>query len=175
MHWKVDKITIKYQNRFMTVTEDELTTDHSQHVTFGIVRKEPAAVVIPWKGEKFTMIRQYRYAVDFVSWEFPAGHYEHNTIKETAQAELQEEAGLKADQIKEIGLYHIAPGHMTQVCHIFLATGLHQVERKLEKSELGMEVGEFTLAEIKQMVKDGLIKDGLTLAAILFFELYENK
>ena len=155
----------------MTVTEDELLTDHQQNVTFGIVHKQPAAIVIPWDGNKFTMIKQYRYAVDFDSWEFPAGHYEQNSIYKTAQLELQEEAGLVASSLKEIGVYHIAPGHLTQVCHIFLATDLSPVPRQLEQSELGMEVSSFTPQQVDGMIINGTIKDGLTITAKKFFDL----
>lgn len=174
MKWQLIKSTEKYRNKYMYVTEDELVTDHGEQVTFGIVHKEPAAIVIPWDGQKFTMIKQYRYGVDFDSWEFPAGHYEHDTVENTARAELEEEAGLLAGSIKEIGTYHIAPGHNTQICHVFLAEGLSSGERKLERSEKGMQIGIFSLGEINQMIISGEIKDGLTIVALKFFELMKG-
>lgn len=155
----------------MTVTEDELVTTYGYNVTFAIVRKNPAVMIMPWDGKKFTMIKQYRYAVNFESWEFPAGHYEHSSITETAHSELREEAGLKAGELRELGVYHIAPGHMTQLCYIFLATNLSHVPRELEKSEQGMTVGKFSPKQVDQMIKDGSIKDGLTIVAKKFFDL----
>lgn len=171
MTWQKLSSEIKYQNRFMTVTEDAVVNDYGDHLTFGVVHKEPAVMIIPWDGKKFTLIRQYRYPVDFESWEFPAGHYEHSSVEEAARAELEEEAGLKAGQMTKLGEYHIAPGHNTQVCHIYLATELTGGTRHLENAEKGMQIGEFSLTELNNFILEGKIKDGLTIVALKFFEL----
>lgn len=171
MPWKLLSTVEKYHNRYMTVTEDELETDHGDRVTYGVVHKEPAVIIIPWDGTHFVLVGQYRYPVDFFSWEFPAGHYEHASIEATARAELEEEAGLTADKLREIGEYHIAPGHNTQVCHVFLATGLKPGIKNREASEKGMLVKQVTLDELKVMIRQGSVKDGLTIAALKFFEL----
>lgn len=171
MTWQKLSSVVKYKNRYMQVREEELITDHGEAVKYGIVHKKDAVIIIPWDGTKFTLIRQYRYPVDFDSWEFPAGHYEHESVLATAREELKEEAGLVAGEIKEIGTYHIAPGHLTQVCHIFLATDLQPGEQHLERSEKGMAVGQFTKQELGEMIKKGLIKDGLTIVSLKFFEL----
>ncbi|MFH2019493.1 MAG: NUDIX hydrolase [bacterium] len=172
MTWKKLSSKQVYQNRFMTVTEEELVTNGGDKVTFGIVHKEPAVIIIPFDGEKFTLIRQYRYPVDFDSWEFPAGHMEHGSVIETAKVELEEEAGIIAEHLKEIGTFHIAPGHLTQVCHVFLATGLILGHRHLEIAEKGMKIGHFSHAEINEMIREGEIKDGLTISALTIFDLY---
>lgn len=159
----------------MTVTEDELITGYGENVTFGIVHKEPAVIVIPWDGQNLTMIKQYRYAVNYEGWEFPAGHHEHSSLIETARAELREEAGLVAGSIKKIGEFHIAPGHMTQVCHVYLATKLSHVSRELERAEKGMLVSKFSKSEIMQMLQSGNIKDGVTICAFKYLELLWGK
>lgn len=171
MTWKLLKSTGKYKNRFMTVTEDELVTGHGDRVTFGVVHKADAVIVIPWDGVHFTLIGQYRYPVDAYSWEFPAGHFEHADVESTARAELEEEAGLIAGKLEEIGTFYVAPGHLTQICHIFLATELTPGTRALEAAEKGMEIKSVTSAEIDQMIKNGLIKDGLTLTSLKFLAL----
>lgn len=155
----------------MTVTEDKVVNNAGDLLTFGIVHKKPAVIIIPWDGEKFTLIKQYRYAVDFDSLEFPAGHFEHSSVEETANTELEEEAGLTAGKLTKLGEYHIGPGHLTQVCHIYLATELKPGQRKLETAEKGMTVGQFTKTELDKMIKSGEIKDGLTIVALKFFEL----
>jgi len=156
----------------MEVTEDELLTSRGDKITFGIVHKQPAILIIPWDGEHLTMVRQYRYAVDFESWELPAGHMEHDSLLSAAEAELKEETGIKANKFKELGTFHIAPGHLTQVCHVYLATDLVEGKQNLEKAEFGMEIGKFTLTKLNQMIVDGEIKDGLTITSVKLFELY---
>ena len=44
----------------MQVTEDELLTSRGDKITFGIVHKQPAVLILPWDGEHLTMVRQYR-------------------------------------------------------------------------------------------------------------------
>lgn len=171
MTWKKLSSKQVYQNRFMTVTEDELVTSGGDKVTFGIVHKEPAVIIIPFDGKKFTLIKQYRYAVNFDSWEFPAGHMEHDSVIETASSELEEEAGIIASKLEEIGTFHVAPDHLTQTCHVFLATGLTFGKRHLETAEKGMKIGHFSHSEINKMIREGEIKDGLTISAMAIFDL----
>lgn len=172
MTWQKLSSKQVYQNRFMMVTEDELITDHGDQITFGIVHKIPGASIVPWDGEYFTLVGQYRYPVDFFSWEFPAGHFEHDNMESTARAELEEEAGLLAGQIEKIGEFHLAPGHHTQVIHFFLATDLSVGRKKLETAEKGMQVKKVTHAELNEMIKTGVVKDSLTIAGLKFFELH---
>lgn len=175
MTWQKLSSKIMYQNRFMTVTEDELMTDHGDKVTFGVVRKEPGASIIPWDGHHFTLVGQYRYTVDYFSWEFPAGHFEHADMESTARAELEEEAGLVAGKIEKIGEFHLAPGHHTQIIHFYLATDLRPGRQELETAEKGMQIKRVTHDELNKMIAKGEIKDSLTIAALKFFELYLNK
>lgn len=165
MSWK--KISSKqvYKNKWMEITEDEVETEFGKRLTFGVVRKEPFALIIPWDGEKFTLVGQYRYSVESFSWEFPQGHFQNNSIEETATGELREETGLKAEKIEEIGKLFLAPGHHSQICHIFLATGLIEGEKDLEEAEEGMKTKKVSIDEFKEMVKKEEIKDSPTIAA----------
>lgn len=175
MAWQKLSSKQVYQNRYMSVTEDVLLTDHGDKLTFGVVHKEAAASIIPWDGTHFTLVGQYRYPVDYFSWEFPAGHLEHDNLDEAARAELEEEAGLLAGKIEKIGEFHIAPGHNTQTIHFYLATNLTQGKQHLETAERGMQIKQVTHDELNRMIGDGIVKDSLTIAGLKFFELYLAK
>ena len=175
MTWQKLSSNQIYENRFMTVTQDELITDQGDKITFGVVHKIPGASIIPWDGESFTLVGQYRYPVDFFSWEFPAGHFEHANMESTARAELEEEAGLVAGKIEKIGEFHIAPGHHTQVIHFFLATDLSVGKQNLETAEKGMQIKQVTHEELNHLIASGEVKDSLTIAALKFFELHQDK
>lgn len=165
MVWK--KISQKkiYKNKWMEVTEDVVRVESGKKLIYGVIHKKPFALIIPWDGEYLTLVRQYRYPVRSLSWEFPAGHYDFSSLKETTKEELEEEAGLKAKKIKEIGRLFLAPGHHTQVCHVFLGTDLTKGKQSLSECETGMIVKKVTPKKFCQMVKDGLIKDSTTIAA----------
>ena len=175
MTWQKLSSKTVYMSRYIKVTEDELLTDYGDQVTFGVVHKEPGVSVIPFDGEYFYLVRQYRYPVDYSGWEFPAGHLEHDSLEEAAKEELEEEAGLVASKLEKIGSYYEAPGHLTQEIHVYLATGLTPGKQSLEPAEKGMVVKKFSLSEIEQMIKSGEIKDGLTIAAFTYFKLSHNK
>ncbi len=172
MTWQKLSSKIMYQNRYMTVTEDELVTDHGDKVTFGIVHKKPAVWIIPWDGEQFTLVGQYRYPVDAFSWEFPAGHMEHINLEAAAKAELQEETGLIANKLVKIGSFFVAPGHNTQIGYVYLATGLTKSTQKLETAEKGMQVKTVTPAELNTMISRKEVRDGPTITSFKLFELY---
>lgn len=170
MSWKRISSQDVYKNRWIKVTEDIIRNDEGKELTYGIVRKKPFALIIPWDGEKLTLVGQYRYPVEYFSWELPQGHYEHDSIEETAREELREETGLKAGLIKKIAEFNLASGLTDQVCNIFLATELADGETKFEESEIDMEmkVKKVTLEEFRSMIAKGEIKDGPTIAAYGF-------
>lgn len=175
MVWKKLNSKTVYKNRYMSVTEEELITDHGDQITFGIVHKGDGVSIIPYDGEYYYLIKQYRYPVDYLGWEFPAGHMEHDSVEKAALAELHEEAGLIANKITEIGNYYEAPGHLDQKIHIYLATDLEKGEQSLEPAEKGIKVGKFKMEQIEEMIENGEIKDGLTLTALLYLRLYLKK
>ena len=156
----------------MTVTDDEVVTDQGDKLTFGIVHKEPAVWIIPWDGVHLTIIGQYRYAVDYLSWEFPAGHAEQNSPDTAAALELKEETGITAKKIELIGNFFVAPGHLTQLGYVYLATDLEHGDRELETAEKGMLVKEVTMSGFEEMINDGTIKDGPTITAYTYFKKY---
>lgn len=166
MSWKQLSSKEIFRNRWMWLTEDEVQMDNGEQATYTVMHKKPFALIIPWEGEKFTLVGQYRYNVNFNSWEFPQGHYEHNSIQETAQKELKEETGYTADEIKLINSFFIAPGAIDQECMVFLATGLHKGEQELEDTEYGLKNRSVTLEQMNEMINKGEIKDGPTITAL---------
>jgi len=155
------------------VTEDEVETEFGEILTYGVVHKKPFALIIPWDGKYLTLIGQYRHAIQKFSWEFPQGHFEHNTIAETARVELKEETGISADSIKMVGHFYLGPGHHSQECKVFLAEGLTEGKANLQKGEKGMKLKRVTLNEFKEMVKAGTMEDGPTIAAFSMLQFIE--
>lgn len=165
MPWKVQTSKSVYKNKWMEVTEDQVETDFGKRLTYGIVHKEPCALIIPWDGHNLFLVGQYRYPVDEYSWEFPQGHFEHKNIVETAHIELREETGLTAGELQEVAVFNLAPGHHSQKYHVFLATELTAGKKELEESEAGMKVKKVSYAQLESMIAKGEILDGPTIAA----------
>jgi ADP-ribose pyrophosphatase len=120
------------------------------------------------------MVQQFKYPVGGRYWEFPQGTWEqasHYTIEELARGELREETGLQAANFEFLARIYIAYGFLTQPMHVFLATGLTQLDAQPEHEEQDIERASFTWPQFHRMVEDGEIADANTLAALSLLRL----
>ena len=165
---------IVYQNRWMTVREDEIRRSDGSHGIFGVVEKPDAAMIIPVDNGRVHMVQQFKYAVGARFWEFPQGTWaqaQNYTIEDLARGELREETGLVATGFEFLARIYVAYGFLTQPMHVFVATGLTQLDAQPEHEEQDIIRGTFTWSEFHQMVGAGQITDAQTLAALSLLRL----
>ena len=165
---------ILYQNRWMTLREDAIRRADGSDGIYGVVEKPDAAMVIPIENGRVHMVQQYKYAVGGRFWEFPQGTWEQVTnysIEDLARGELREETGLVACELELLARIYVAYGFLTQPMHVFVATGLTQLDAQPEHEEQDIIRGCFTWSEFHQMVADGRITDAQTLAALSLLRL----
>jgi ADP-ribose pyrophosphatase len=165
---------IVYQNRWMTVREDDVRRADGSDGIFGVVEKPDAAMVIPAENGRVHMVQQYKYAVGARFWEFPQGAWERRdryTIEDLARGELREETGLVAKELEFLARIYVAYGFLTQPMHVFVATGLTQLDAQPEHEEQGIVSGSFTWSELREMVHNCKITDSQTLAALSLLRL----
>lgn len=157
-----------YENKWMKVREDDVEFPNGKKGIFGVVEKPDFAMVIPFNGSGFHLVKQYRYSVGKSFWEFPQGSYEHSRAvnpAELAKGELREETGLEATKIKKIGYLYEAYGYCNQGFHIFLAEDFRKGEQNLEDSEQGMETAFFSISQFEEMISKGEITDAPSISA----------
>jgi 8-oxo-dGTP pyrophosphatase MutT (NUDIX family) len=138
------------------------------------VEKPDAAIIIPIGQGRVHMVQQFKYAVGARFWEFPQGTWEqasNYTIEQLARGELREETGLVATQLEFLARIYIAYGFLTQPLHVFVATGLTQLDAQPEHEEQDLIRGCFTWDEFHNMVRGGQVADSLTLAALSLLRL----
>src|SRR6266513_4784439 len=165
---------IVYRNRWMTVREDQVRRQDGSQGIYGVVEKPEAAMIIPIEQGRVHMVQQYKYAVGGRYWEFPQGTWEqarHYTIEELARGELREETGLEAGRLELLARIYIAYGFLTQSMHVFLATGLTQLDAQPEHEEQDIVRGSFSWSQVHRMVERGEIADAQTLAALALLRL----
>ncbi|HEY6642355.1 NUDIX hydrolase [Povalibacter sp.] len=125
-----------------------------------------AAVVAVNERREICMLRQFRHAANGWLWELPAGKIDNREPPlQTAQRELEEEAGVSATSWKSLGDMVSSPGVFTEVIHLFLATGLTQAAAKPEEHEV-LEVHWKPVAEVLQMAHRGELRDAKSLVGI---------
>ncbi len=120
---------------------------------------------------RLVMVRQFRYLVGRTSLEFPAGGMVDDDAEANARRELREEAGLEAGTWRRLGAFAPYNGVSNEVCRVFLAADLVQVEPEPEPSE-EIEVVRLPAADLPEMIRDGRLWDGMSLAALRYYELF---
>jgi ADP-ribose pyrophosphatase len=133
-----------------------------------VVRQRGSVAALPvFDDSRVVLVRQYRYAVDALVWELPAGRRDAGESPEQgARRELEEEVGLHAARLEPLLTFWTTPGFCDEVMHLFRATGLEPVPPRPEADER-IEHATFTLDEAMAMVKRGEIREGKTLVALL--------
>jgi ADP-ribose pyrophosphatase len=157
---------VVYQNRWMTVREDQIVRVNGQPGIYGVVEKNDFAVIVPFLGDQLILVEQYRYPVQGRFWEFPQGSWERTSIapEALARAELEEETGYAAGQVTHLGHLFAAYGYSNQGYDIFVAKDLSPTAKNLDPEEAGLISKPFSIDEVRAMILDGRIKDATTVA-----------
>jgi len=112
-----------------------------------VVVEHPGAVVmVPLLANGgVVMVRQFRASVDREILELPAGKRDvpGESATDTAARELQEECGLVASSLVEIGKFLNSPGFTNEETVVVLATGLAPsaiAPQSLEETAMSIEI-----------------------------------
>ena len=133
-----------------------------------------AGVVAMTENQEIYMVRQFRYAFSQELLEIPAGKLEQGeNPKEAALRELQEECGLKADKVVDLGPIYPTVGYDTEVIHTYLATGLEEVEICPDEDEF-ITMEKWPLCTLVDKIMAGELRDGKTVSALLKVWLMVN-
>ena len=164
---------IVYRNRWMSVREDRVRRADGSDGVYGVVEKNDFAVIAAIRDGQVRLVEQFRYPVGSRQWELPQGSWEGEGIdaEALARSELQQETGLVAQSMAHIGRLFLAHGFCTQRYDVFLATGLTQHDAQLEPEEAGLCSRWYSLTEVDNMIRAGVIQDATTVAALALLRL----
>lgn len=131
-----------------------------------------AVVIIPVLPDgRLVFERQYRYPVERVMLELPAGKIDPDEAPlSTAQRELFEETGHHANKWRHLGTMYPTIGYADERIEIFLAQELTSLgENQLDEGEF-LELISLSLDEAFEAIRTGHLTDGKTLSALLWAE-----
>ena len=134
-----------------------------------VIRHIGAVCVIPvLDNGDVIMERQYRYPLDQVILEIPAGKLDaaDEDRFSAIQRELREETGYTANSWTEIGGFHPAPAYSDEYITMYLARDLRKGERHLDADEF-LDVHTVPLKALVEDVMSGKITDAKTQVCIL--------
>lgn len=131
-----------------------------------VVHNGGVCVAAKLNNGNYLLVSQYRYGIQDTSLEFVAGKLEINEDPQMAiKRELEEEAGYVANKWEYLGVIYPSPAYLSEKIHLYLAEDLTKTQTKLDENEF-LEVVEFSLDQLKEMVKNNTIKDAKTLILI---------
>jgi 8-oxo-dGTP pyrophosphatase MutT (NUDIX family) len=171
--WKKIKSEVVYKNKWYSVRRDEVITPSGEPGEYSVIVETDAVFIVAMDDDKnIHLVGLYRYPTDVYSIEVPAGNTDGEEPLVAARRELQEETGLAAEQWTHLGKFQSDNGKTTSFGHVFLARGLRDTKTHDQEAEGIKEVQKVPLAQALGMIRNGVITDAQSIAAITHVALY---
>lgn len=157
----------------MSVYEDEVLLK-DQRLSQRVYIKHPggAAMLATTKDDKLILIKQFRYPLNEVIYEIPAGKMdiESETFKACAIRELEEETGYQSEEISFLTRIYPCVGYSDEIIEIYRAKGAYKLkDPRPQDSDEHIEVYLFDKIQAKNLLINNLVKDGKSVIAIQYW------
>lgn len=160
-----------YIGKIFALRADQVRMPGGGTATREVVEHYGAVAVLAMDEHRnVVMVYQYRHPIGRRLWEIPAGLLDMagEPPHVTAARELQEEAGLAAEQWHVLVDMVSAPGFSDESVRVYLATGLTEVGRPdAHDEEADLMVQWFPLEEAVRMVYSGELVNSIAVAGVL--------
>lgn len=166
-----------YKGAILDVYQDSIKVPNGNIAKWDFIKHKGAAAVLPVTDDgKIIMVKQYRNAIERDSLEIPAGG--RNSADEptiiAAARELEEETGYRSDDLELLLSTVPAIAYSSEVIDIYIARNLKPSKQHLDEDEF-VDVFEYTLDELCEMIYSCKIQDSKTIAAIMTYKAKYGK
>lgn len=151
--------------------QDTIQVPNGNIVKWDFIGHKGAAAVVPVTAEgKILMVRQYRNALDRETLEVPAGGLNgaEEPTSTAAARELEEETGYRSEDIDFLISIRTTVAFCNEKIDIYVAHNLIPGRQHLDEDEF-INVEEYSVQELTDMIYTGIIQDSKTICAILAY------
>lgn len=168
---RIDR-NLSYQGKILKVYTDRVEVNGKESNWDYVHHNGGAAVVPVTKEGKILMVRQYRNALDEYTLEIPAGALDSTKESgaECVARELEEETGYRSEHIEWLVTTHSWVAFTNEKVEIFVAKDLLPSKQKFDEEE-SIELEEYSIDELQEMIFKGEITDSKTVAGLLAYAL----
>jgi len=173
--WKILETEILHSHRILELQRRELASGDQRRTVLVMDAPEWINVIPLLEDRRVVLIRQWRYGIQAPTLEIPGGMVDPGEdIRTAAARELEEETGLRAGKLRQLGCSHPNPAFLDNRLTTWLATDLEAID--VNQTLFGVDGEEIErelvpLDEIPQRIQTGQISHALVIAAFYLFEV----
>ena len=171
---RVKKVPV-YKGKMIDFCVDRVRLPDGKQATREYIDHPGAVAVLPFLDrERVVLVRQYRYPVEEVTLEMPAGKLDRGEKPlPCVRRELEEETGYRPGKIDYLLSYWPTPAFANELIHLYVVTGLKPGKFRPDADEfIAPAVVRFD--EALRMVKTGKIKDSKTCIGLLAYAAFRK-
>lgn len=167
---------VMYDGKILKVCRDTVLCPNGNEAYREIIKHNGGACVLAITNDNCVFLEeQFRYAYDEMLYELPAGKLELNEDPRLAAIrEFEEETGYKPNNMELLGINYPTCGYSNEKIYLYYTDDFVETQTNLDEDEF-LLVKKVPLSEVLQMIKDGKIKDGKTINAIMLYLLKKDK
>lgn len=166
-----------FQTKFFKIKDILLENQYKKQVTYQIIEKKNSALLVPLTSDNNVLfIEEFYPAINQYQLGLPKGRLDegYNELQ-TANKELQEEIGYKANKLDSLGILTLSPGYLTQKTHIYLARELQESKLDTGDELEELKIVRYPLNKFEELIEKGKLTEARMIAALFLTRSFLQK
>ena len=168
------KITYEYKKKDGTLqTQSREAYDRGNGATILLYNPEQRTIILT---RQFRLPTYINGNPDGMLIETCAGLLDKDNAEDCIRRETEEETGYQIRDVRKVFEAYMSPGSVTEILYFFIAAYSKQMKVHegggAEGEEENIEVLEYSIDQVKEMVNTGIIKDAKTIMLIQYVLLH---
>lgn len=164
-----------FKGHILRVRVDAVVLPNGQMANRELVEHPGAVAVVPIDAlGRVVLVRQYRYPIDAVTLELPAGKLDSpgEDLAAAIRRELREETGCRdCAELIYLGVMHPSPAISNEAIYMFAASGFTEGEPETDADEF-VETVRMSLDAALEAVATGAITDAKTIMGLFWVKQF---